>query len=277
MMRTRYLRARKQQQGLALLLVLVLLVISVFISLNFHQRLVTSTRMSGATRDNSESLMLAESAMEMLRGRYINSLCSFPSVPDSVCATKGSDAQRVGQAVSNNKEDASALDQALKDSKVGYVFYVGAADQTSPGILQRVANSGAGVTGAACGSVGATSFAVNAADCKLDINSLFGGVHEPALYTTSAEGLLINSNASNWQAELNSNNSNDTVASAWMEITFNVDTDAVDVWVQASAQVGMARSYVQRYVGTHPPPANVLGTELAGISEASNIDREVKP
>ena len=282
-MRARCFKIRKRQRGLSLMLVMVLLVVTVSTSLHFHQRLVASTLMSGATRDNSESLMLAESAMEMLRGGFINTLCSIDD-----CSVLGPDSQRTGSAVSKKMDSVDALNTGLAGSGVPYVYYVGAATQQSPSILQSVANDGAGVTGTAC-TIASASRAISAVGCNLDIDTLFGGAgtdFRPLLYTTQSipgttqsNGLLVASNAANWQAVLDSDTYNDTVAAAWIELTVNADPenpDAVDLWVQASAQVGPARSYVQRYLGTYHPVKNVLGN-LSGMVEASNIDRSKNP
>ncbi len=270
---------RHQQQGLSLLLVLVLLVISISTSLFFHQRMVSSTQISGATRDNSESLMLAESAMEMLRGGFINKLCTLATLADCATvapATPNYDKDRTG-AIIGKMKDAAALETALTLSEVDYLFYVGAADQLSPSILQRAANGGAGIAGASC-TVAAGTHAVSAADCNLDVNTLFTGVNNnPLLFTTNANGLLVQSAAANWQAELASANNNSTVAAAWIELTVNNDDpDGTDMWVQSVARVGVAKSYVQRYIGTYYPASTALGS-LAGLVESSNINREVTP
>ncbi len=257
-------KTSKYQRGLSLILVLVLLTIAVSTSLYFHQRLVGSTDISATTRDNSTSLMLAESALEHLRGGYLNKLCTSTD-----CSLK--DMERLGAAVAGNMDDVAALDTLLGESKVEYAYYVGAADLFSPGILQRVANIDAGSGRAACTI---NSHAVPAADCKLDINALFGAGYRPQLYTTNANGLLVSSSLADWKAVTEASTYNDTVAAAWIELTRSaLDADDVDVWVQASAQVGIAKSYIQRYVGTHSPQSNVIGN-LAALVEASNIDRE---
>jgi len=279
------MRLKTKQRGLSLLLVIVLLVISISTSLFFHERMISSTRISGATRDNSESMMLAESAMEMLRGGFINTLDSRDCVwnlahdmatgndaADCLADTK-SDAGRAA-TIGGQMSDTVALEASLAAAKVKYLYYVGAADQQLPNILQRVANGGAGVQGAAC-TIANASHSVSAANCNMDINTLFNDAAlSPLLFTTNANGLLINSDAASWQAELASNGNNRTVAAAWIELTVNVDNpDAIDMWVQAAASVGVATSYVQRYVGTYHPASNVLGS-LAGLVESSNIDRE---
>ena len=292
-------RLRTQQQGLSLLLVLVLLVISISTSLFFHQRMVSSTRISGATRDNSESLMLAESAMERLRGGFINNFpLSTTATPFPLYALEsrdctwnaalgvfeGQDAAvcelaplpDAGRAagIGGKMGDTTALETALTDAVVDYMFYVGAADQILPNILQRVANAGAGVTGSTCAATGTHAVAANCNE--LPINTLFVD-GSPLLFTTNANGRLIGSNAANWQAELDAVGNNGTVAAAWLELTVNeTDPDAVDTWVQAMASVGIATSYVQRYTGTYHPGTNILGS-LAGLVEASNIDREITP
>ncbi|MDQ7072387.1 MAG: hypothetical protein Q9N32_00925 [Gammaproteobacteria bacterium] len=59
---------------------------------------------------------------------------------------------------------------------------------------------------------------------------------------------------------------------AWIEVIKNPsDNQAVDLYVQAVAQSGNSKRYLQSYIGTYG--TQTLGTGLAGLIEASNIDR----
>jgi len=302
-MRKIQVRIGKQQKGLTLLLVLVLLVVTISSSLFFQERMTASTRISGATRDNSVSLILAESAMENLRGGFINDYplsdtsppyplyaldsrdCTWNLAHDvatgidaAACqADPRPDVLRVAD-IGGLMSDTVALETSLGAADVGYIYYVGAADQVLPNLLQRVANAGAGVTGTGC-TIETGTHSVSEAECNLDISTLFGGTNYSPLAFTTSEGLLFKvEDPENWQAVLDqADNYDGTVAAAWLELTVNTENpDAVDVWVQAVASVGIATSYVQRNAGTYHPASNVLGS-LAGLVESSNIDRRLSP
>jgi len=281
-MKNLHLKFGNKQRGLSLFLVLTLLVITISASLFFHKRMVTSTRVSGATRDNSASMLLAESAMENLRGGFINnldSLCNGKILAGSTgCATVAFDKNRAS-ALIEEMGDPSQLGTILQNSGLNYMFYVGPAGMTeiSPSILQAVANGDATAAnggGTFC-TISTSTNAVSAADCKLRVGDLFstGNSFSPKLYTTNDNGRLVDSADANWSAAFASK---DTVAAVWMELTINPEnSDAMDMWVEVAARVGMATTYVQRYVGTYYE-ANRLGS-LSALIEASNIDRRIEP
>jgi len=281
-MRNLQLKFRNKQSGLSLFLVLTLLVITISASLFFHNQMVTSTRVSGATRDNSGSMLLTESALENLRGSFINSLDSLcygnVQAGSTNCGQLAYDKDRAA-ALREYMDDPDQLGTILQNANLDYIFYVGAngISQTSPSILQSVANGDATASnggGTFC-TIDTDSYAVSGNDCKLRINNLFsnGNAYHPILYTTNDNGRLINSGEANWNTAFANK---DTVAAAWMELTVNPDdSSAVDIWVEAAGRVGMASTYVQRYVGTFYA-SNQLGS-LSALIEASNIDRRVSP
>jgi len=272
----------KKQRGLSLFLVLTLLIITISASLFFHNRMVTSTRVSGATRDNSASMLLTESALENLRGSFINTLDSLcygnVQAGSTNCSQVAYDKDRAA-ALRDSMDDPEQLGTILQNSNLNYIFYVGTTGitQTLPSILQSVANgdaTAANGSGTFC-TIDTDSYAVSGNNCKLRINNLFStdNAYRPILYTTNDNGRLVNSTDTNWSAAFASK---DTVAAVWMELTVNPDdSGAVDIWVEAAGRVGMASTYVQRYVGTFYA-SNRLGT-LSALIEASNIDRRVTP
>ena len=73
-----------QQSGYLLILVAVFLLILTASSAQFFVRQTDNIRSSGALRDSTESLMLAETAMEMLRGQFINTLDTVVETPTDV-------------------------------------------------------------------------------------------------------------------------------------------------------------------------------------------------
>jgi hypothetical protein len=98
---------------------------------------------------------------------------------------------------------------------------------------------------------------------------LFGNSFKPRLYKLTANSMLVASAQTSWDAETNPEK-----AAAWIEVIQNPNnTDAIDLIVQAAAQVGKAKSYVQRYVGSFSQGSTLGSVSL--LSEASNINRGI--
>lgn len=97
--------------------------------------------------------------------------------------------------------------------------------------------------------------------------------------TTNSNGLLVTSAYGSWDAQKAGNDYNQTIAAAWAEITQNpANSNAMDLWVQAVAQVGWSKSYLQRYIGTYYPPARGGGlSDIGVLIEAANFDRRIQP
>jgi len=147
------------------------------------------------------------------------------------------------------------------------MFYVstGAAlDQTAPSLLQKIADGEASNAAAVVYALPRISNAT----ATVRVNSLFiGAATRPMLYTLNNNGLLIDSVAANWNAETNTSK-----AAAWIEVTQDpVQADAIDLYVQAVAEVGSAHTYLQRYIGTYF--ASVTIGSISVLAEASNILR----
>ena len=246
----------RQQDGFIVVVVAVFLLILMAGSAQLFGRIADDTRTSGVLRDSSASLMLAETAMEYLRGQYINTLDTVAETP-----TNGLDQVIAGQLTGNMSDPDDIL--------FPYMFYVTAGaglDQTLPSLLQKVANGEA----AAVDSSALTTRGVSADVNQMRVNDLFASPNgtsvAPMLYILDDNtGLLTASNAEDWDSETSPEK-----AAVWLEVIQNPNnSSSVDLFVQAIAQVGEAKSYVQRYVGTY---SSVLGN-IAALSEASNIDR----
>lgn len=233
-------------------MVALFMIVLIIGSSQFYNRSTDSTIISGSKRDNSESLLLAESAMNLLMGRFVNTLDSDEDgTTDSVQA---------GLLQLN----MTAPDAFL----MPYMFYAtnsAGLDVTAPTLLQWVANGeAANATAATLAQPG-----VPAATTQLRINDLFTALNQPKLYTLNNDGLIIESAAANWAADTNISK-----AAVWFEITENnTQSDAVDIYVQSVAQVGTARTYIQRYIGSYF--ANIVIGTVPALAEASNIDRGV--
>ncbi|MBI1195178.1 MAG: hypothetical protein GC138_04980 [Gammaproteobacteria bacterium] len=241
----------KSERGYILLLVAIFILVLMSTSAQFFNRVTENTRMSGGMRDNNEAVLLAESALNHLMGQFVNSL----------------DANANGTA---DKTDAGAIQVNMTDPSgvlMPYMFYVStgtALDQTTPSLLQKVADGEASNAAAAAYAVPR----VSSGTATVRVNSLFiSAAMKPMLYTVNNNGLLIDSAAANWNGEANSSK-----AAAWIEVAQTPNqADAVDLYVQAVAEVGNAHTYLQRYIGTYF--SSVTIGSISVLAEASNILR----
>ncbi|MFQ5470770.1 MAG: hypothetical protein ACE5EH_10765 [Gammaproteobacteria bacterium] len=241
----------KKQSGYILLLVTMFLFILMGTSAQFMNRVSDGTKLSSMVSDNSESLLLAESAMNMLMGKFANTLDSDnDAIPDN---------QEAGNIQSNLTNPNAFL--------MPYMYYVttGAGiDQNAASLLQKVADGEA--SGATVEKLTQQQVASNVN--LLRVNALFiSNTVKPKLYTQNNNGLLIDSTAADW-----ANESGTAKAASWIELIENPNVaNALDIYVQSVAQVGISKSYVQRYVGSYFP-VTTIGT-IAVLAEASNINR----
>jgi len=233
-------------------------------SAHFYFRTTENTIASGTVRDSSQALLLAESAMELMRGQLVlNRLDSDNTTRVAACEDPNnnnatSDICEAAEIRSNMSDPSSKL--------FSYMYYISSAsalEHSAPSILQRVANGEAANASAST----LASQTIAESDNQLRINDLFGNGFAPRLYLLNSNALLTASNAANWNAEGAAEK-----AAAWVEVIVNPsNSNAVDLYVQAVAQVGKAKSYVQRYAGSFSS-GTTLGS-VSGLSEASNIDR----
>jgi len=234
-------------------------------SVNFLDRTTQSTQMSSAVRDNAQSMLLAESALEYVRGQFVNQLLNTDATTRvATCEDANSNTSDLCEAtdIQANKSDPRA-------KLFSYMYYLTAGNdisQTTPQILQLVSNGEAANTTPA--TLGSQNIAYDANNPqRVRITDLFAASFKPLLFVSNANGMVTTSAAANWTAE-----SNPSKAAVWFELTENSsNSDAVDIYVQAAAQVDSAKSYIQRYVGSFGT-SSVLGN-VSILSEASNIDR----
>jgi Tfp pilus assembly protein PilX len=253
----------KHQKGSTLILVMIMLAIMITTSIHFFTQSTDSTKVSGAARDSTQSLLLTESAMELLRGQFINQLDTNAVINNTDCDVAGT---------SLDKCEASALLQNIAtpvNDLLPYMFYVSdtsAIDHSMPSLLQTIAN---GEGGFITTSLPLNSQKVSSAITELRINDMFNVEFKPMLYTVNNNGLLVQSLAANWDAEMAPQK-----AAAWIEVILNPDdTTAIDLYVQAISQVGNGRSFIQRYVGSYYS-SDTLGGFISPLSESSEIARD---
>lgn len=235
--------AAHREQGYVLLTVVILLgVLSVVVS-QFLSRAVQATQTAGYGRDSSESLLLAESAMNMLYGQFVF------------------DGDLNGDGVAD-REQRPNLAASPAAVPLGYMFYIAGSgpgiEATDPGLLQRVADGEAWAQGA-----NITTQAVASAAARIEVNDLFGNGFSPVLFVQDNNGDIVRANTT-WD-----NTRGPRKAAAWLELVRNEDPDSggsVKVYVEAVGQVGHAKSYVQRYIGEY---SNTLGTNVGALNEAN--------
>jgi hypothetical protein len=232
--------SHQRQSGYILVVILILLVVLMLTTIQFTGRSVTGMKMSGATRDQSESLMLAESAMNILHGRFSS-----------------------GDDIDNNGEpdNLKTIDVSESPPKINvpYMFYVTAGDdidQATPALLQTIANNEARARVAT--NIGSQAVPLGS---SLQIDDLFNADFKPLLFVKDNNG--INPSNQSWNA-LPIGTSK---AASWLEVVQDQDNpSSFLVYVQAAAQVGRTKSYVQRFAGR---VQLALGRDLATISQAN--------
>lgn len=234
------------QDGFVLPFALVLLVVLIMLSAGFFNRSADSAVFSASTRDSGQAMLLAESALNRIYGQFAN----------------GRDVDGQGNAdATDAKSIMTVISAPPATLSVKYIFYRTsgtAIDQYQPDILQRVANGEARNSGASL-----TSQAVANGTGRLRVNDLFvSNVMRPMLYVRDNSGLSASAAAS-WDAEI----ATEKVA-AWIEVTRNASHSGwLDVYVQAAAQVGGAKAYTQRFIGSF---TDTLGGWLPPLGEAAN-------
>lgn len=272
-----------KQTGYTLILVTIFLFIIGAASIQFFNQSVESVKISGASRDSTQSLLLAEAAMEKLRGKFIVNLDTDTTAKVTSCETNN---------VTLDKCEASDIQKHMSDpdsSLFHYMYYTTAQanlgiTETIPAILQKVADNEKNITAPSDLSsiirhLSGPAIAKNQAN--LGINDLFvSNERHPFLFGVDDNGVLtaldFSRDTTKWtnawfrDAELSTQNLHPLMkAAAWFEVIKNPDDpNSVDVFVQAAAQVGYAKSYTQRYVGSYFNE-NVLG-DIALLSEATN-------
>jgi len=239
-MKRKYIKIQKKQKGYIVLITIMLLATLLTTSLSFFERAASNMQMTGYNRDSAESLLLAESAMNMLLGRYI-------SLQDLD-----------GDLIPDRTENVDSL--APIPPRLYYMYFTSnglLVDQPAPSILQRVANGEARGIGNAL-----ASNLVPIANNNLRIRNLFVDVNtRPIVFNLAANNLLFINNAIQTSAAWdNAVDNNNQIAAVWFELVQNPALMGnLQIYVGSVAIVGNSRSYVQRLVGS-------VGTNLGNAA-----------
>lgn len=222
------------QSGYALLMVMMVLLTLTVSATYMFQQTRDATQMSGNERDYQAAVRMAEGAMNTVMGGILgNASLDGDAVPDQ---------NELGQKAQELQPDKMT---AVGLAALPYAFFVRDGSSTTrvqsndfkPHLLQLVANGEA--------SSGDYSTASNQAvsNQRLRIGDLFiAGGARPLIYTPSSTGLSRSALAWNALGEPRQ------AVAVWLEYARN-NADALDVYVQAAAQVGSAKAYTQRLLG----------------------------
>lgn len=247
-----------RQNGYIIPFVLVLLIALLVGSASFFYRSSNSTSLSGASRDYDQARLLAESGANYVLGRFTNISTTTYTLTCPAASMVGD--LNCDGSLDNGQAKPPTFNPALPLG-LGYQFFMtsGAGiTENAAGILQLVADGEARGTGVAL-----SNQTISTATAYLRVNNLFvSNSIRPLLFTQSQTGLAPSTNT--WNAET----SPEKVA-VWIEVTRNPDQPSwFDLHLSSAAQVGNAKAYLQRYMGSY---TDLLGnTVIAPLSESAN-------
>jgi|GEM_PF-1734863 len=268
------LHQRSHAKGFILLFVLILLIGLMVTSAGFFYRATDSTKISGTERDYDQALMLAEAGSNLVAGRFFNLDTTQYTLTGCTGTTAVGDMDCDGE-LDNSQGRVSSTASAIPNSPLNplpYQFYMsttvsGGITQSSPSLLQRVADGEARNSGSS-----QNSREILTSVQYLRIRDLFSNTDAPGnpaakirplLFVQDANGLTRSTNK--WQDE----SASEKVA-VWLEVTKNPDPNNSqwsDIYLCSAAQVGNAKAYLLRFMGSY---SNVFGTLPAPLSESAN-------
>ena len=229
-----------QPRGYVLILTIVLLLALSMISVKFFSSVFNDSKIAGYSRDSEEAFQLAESTLNLVYGGFIY------------------DANFDDDEIIDNQAIID-LDNTLP-LPVSYMFFVSAnekIEQTVPSILQRIAD---GEARASNGNVNGAQVSPTAT--TLRIPDLFGESSRPLIFTPVSTGLQMQTEGmwTDFPSSLGK-------SAAWIEITRDAfQPNRLYLFVQAAAEVGKSKSFVQRYIGEY---SDVLGNNVWALTEAN--------
>lgn len=247
-----------KQDGYILPFVLILLIALLVGSASFFYRSSNSTNLSGASRDYDQARLLAESGANYVLGRFTNISTTTYTLTCPAASMVGD--LNCDGSLDNGQAKPASLNPTLPLA-LGYQFFMTSGTgitQNAANSLQIVADGEARGTGAAL-----SNQSISTATTYLRVNDLFvSSSIRPRLFTQSQAGLAPSPNT--WNAET----SPEKVA-VWLEVTRNPENpNWFDLYINSAAQVGNAKAYLQRYMGSY---TDLLGNAvIAPLSESAN-------
>lgn len=229
-----------KQRGFSLLLVLFVILILSLGTAMFMNRSGDDMGAGASRRDSELANGLAEAAANLLLSRFIADDVTVADID--------------GNGIADRIEGYADIGAAPAILNITYAFYGQSGNSTPP--IQRIA------TGE---STGTSSSIVNqiipsSTDLMLVNNLFVSNTIKPILYKQNGTGL--SPSTSTWADEPSRNK-----AAIWFEYEQNPSHSKwADVYVAAAAQVGNARGYVRRYVGSY---TDELGGMVSPITESA--------
>jgi len=230
----------RQQSGYILIVSVILLGAMLIATLQYFEQSKSSFQTSGYSRNSAEALLLAESAANMLYGQYIYG-------DDHL---KGFD------------------EDNLNNLPLPYMYYRSnntnqdtpdTIDESQPGILQLIANGEARSSSRTTVNTGKHKIPGSAEN--LVITELFSNVDntlvKPIIYEIDNDGKLTISTSNSWTSV-----TAEKKAVAWLELVKNPATNTIKIYVQAVAQIGNSKNYVQRFVGVFKNNLGIISTTM---------------
>lgn len=246
--------SKRHQSGYVLVLVTVFLMVLAGATIQFFNRTAENTRISNNYRDNSASLILAESAMEFI----YTSFTSFTSAlttqagctPDMSCAVQ----------VKNSLTNPDPV-------MLPYAYYIAndplspnSLSESRPSVLQNIATGEAN----AVSNVTLTNSSVPQAPLRIEDLFVDANRHPMLFGIDPNTGILTRITAApNWPSAWTQQPDPtdpgniwnglvpNTRAATWLEFTLNPDdSSSIDIYIQSAARVGTNFSYTQKYIGS---------------------------
>jgi len=230
----------RRESGFSLILVMVVIIILSLGATMFMGRSGDDMSAGASRRDSDLSQGLAEAAASLLLSRFISEDVAIADID--------------GDDIADRLAGYADLAAAPSVLALGYSFYPESGDTTSP--IQRIA------TGESTGATSPlASSVVPAASSQISVNDLFvSETIRPLLFTQGATGFSTSNQT--WSAEQSPNK-----AAVWFEYELNAEHEKwADVYVASMGQVGRAKSYVRRYVGSY---TDQLGGMISPITESA--------
>ncbi len=245
-----------QQRGYILLVVLLFLAMLLTAGAHFFLKSTEHTKETGGVRDMTESLLLAESAINFVLGQYWSGA--------------GGDFNETENLAAFMNDQANLADILSDIPNLFYITDTGAAgelNQVKANLLQIVADGEANNVNPTSLSSARLETSTASPLTRLRINDLFdpSANFRPKLFVLNATtGLLTPSVALNWNAEVSP-----VKVAVWFEaIQSPLAASSAEIYVQAVAEVDGARSYVQRVLDGFDS-GNTLGSSVSALVGSS--------
>jgi len=241
------------QKGSSLVIAMSLLLVFTIATMLMINTSGNDLKISISNRDSDAVLNLAETGLNLVTARFHSTNTTTSDID--------------GDGIPDPEE--SSISRSAPTIPFGIPYTYNIQGSTKAMTLLLVANGESlGKTGCSIG----TSQNITDNGCNSDTNgikmqNLFftdinGNTIKPLLFTRSSEGVVKSNNT--WSSET----SREKVA-VWLEYTDStVIPGSLDLYAMAMAQIGKAKIYEQRFLGTFSNAGGTLGSNIAPITQS---------